>query len=148
MGASGSVSYMFDKKGVIVFAGEDADAIFEQLLEADVDVEDVEAEDGTITVYTEPTDLHKALEALRANGQEEFQVTELEMIPQTEVTLEGDCCLDLLAHPTSKTQSIVMNSILMTFILFQIQHLILFLPCHYLRMLIYDTYRELSHNVQ
>ena len=80
MGASGSVSYMFDKKGVIVFAGEDADAIFEQLLEADVDVEDVEAEDGTITVYTEPTDLHK----------EEFQVTELEMIPQTEVTLEGE----------------------------------------------------------
>ena len=50
----------------------------------------VEAEDGTITVYTEPTDLHKALEALRANGQEEFQVTELEMIPQTEVTLEGE----------------------------------------------------------
>ena len=78
MGASGSVSYMFDKKGVIVFAGEDADAIFEQLLEADVEVEDVEA------------DLHKALEALRANGQEEFQVTELEMIPQTEVTLEGE----------------------------------------------------------
>ena len=75
MGASGSVSYMFDKKGVIVFAGEDADAIFEQLLEADVDVEDVEAEDGTITVYTEAT---------------EFQVTELEMIPQTEVTLEGE----------------------------------------------------------
>lgn len=72
------------------FAGEDADAIFEQLLEADVEVEDVEAEDGTITVYTEPTDLHKALEALRANGQEEFQVTELEMIPQTEVTLEGE----------------------------------------------------------
>ena len=55
-----------------------------------IEVEDVEAEDGTITVYTEPTDLHKALEALRANGQEEFQVTELEMIPQTEVTLEGE----------------------------------------------------------
>ena len=30
------------------------------------------------------------MEALRANGQEEFQVTELEMIPQTEVTLEGE----------------------------------------------------------
>ena len=66
------------------------DTLTEQLLEADVEVEDVEAEDGTITVYTEPTDLHKALEALRANGQEEFQVTELEMIPQTEVTLEGE----------------------------------------------------------
>ena len=28
MGASGSVSYLFDNKGVIVFAGDDADAIF------------------------------------------------------------------------------------------------------------------------
>lgn len=90
MGATGSVSYMFDKKGVIVFAGDDADAIFELLLEADVEVDDVEAEEGSITVYTAPTDLHKALLALRESGISEFQVTELEMIPQSEVTLEGD----------------------------------------------------------
>jgi len=90
MGASGSVSYLFDNKGVIVFAGEDADAVFEQLLEADVDVDDVEAEEGTITVYTAPTDLHKAIVALRESGVEEFQVTELEMIPQSEVELSGD----------------------------------------------------------
>ncbi|HFF8315788.1 TPA: YebC/PmpR family DNA-binding transcriptional regulator [Streptococcus pyogenes] len=89
MGASGSVSYLFDKKGVIVFAGDDADSVFEQLLEA-VDVDDVEAEEGTITVYTAPTDLHKGIQALRDNGVEEFQVTELEMIPQSEVVLEGD----------------------------------------------------------
>ena len=90
MGASGSVSYMFDNKGVIVFAGDDADSVFEQLLEADVDVDDVEAEDGSITVYTAPTDLHKALTALRESGVEEFQVTELEMIPQSDVTLSGE----------------------------------------------------------
>ncbi|HEP1266600.1 glucose-1-phosphate adenylyltransferase [Streptococcus pyogenes] len=90
MGASGSVSYLFDKKGVIVFAGDNADSVFEQLLEADVDVDDVEAEEGTITVYTAPTDLHKGIQALRDNGVEEFQVTELEMIPQSEVVLEGD----------------------------------------------------------
>lgn len=90
MGAAGSVSYMFDKKGVIVFAGDDADAVFEQLLEADVEVDDVEEHEGTITVYTAPTDLHKGLEALRQSGIEEFQVTELEMIPQSEVTLEGE----------------------------------------------------------
>lgn len=90
MGASGSVSYMFDKKGVIVFAGDDADAIFEQLLEADVDVDDVEAEDGTITVYITPTDLHKGIEALRANGIEEFKLLNLKWFPQSEVTLEGE----------------------------------------------------------
>ena len=85
MGASGSVSYLFDNKGVVVFAGDDADSIFELLLEADVDVEE-----GTITVYTAPTDLHKAIVALRESGIEEFQVTELEMIPQSEVELSGD----------------------------------------------------------
>ncbi|EQB23127.1 glucose-1-phosphate adenylyl transferase [Streptococcus equi subsp. zooepidemicus SzS31A1] len=90
MGAAGSVSYLFDKKGVIVFKGDDADSIFELLLEADVDVDDVEAEDGSITVYTAPTDLYKAILALRESGISEFQVTELEMIPQSEVTLEGD----------------------------------------------------------
>ncbi|MGT2929448.1 YebC/PmpR family DNA-binding transcriptional regulator [Streptococcus dentasini] len=90
MGASGSVAYMFDRKGVIVFKGDDADSVFEQLLEADVDVDDVEAEDGSITVYTAPTDLHKGMEALRANGTDEFQVTELEMIPQSEVELSGE----------------------------------------------------------
>nr|WP_282917272.1 YebC/PmpR family DNA-binding transcriptional regulator [Streptococcus canis] len=90
MGAAGSVSYMFDKKGVIVFAGDDADSVFELLLEANVEVDDVEAEEGTITVYTAPTDLHKAILALRESGIAEFQVTELEMIPQSEVTLEGD----------------------------------------------------------
>ena len=80
---------LFDNKGVIVFAGDDADAVFEQLLEADVDVDDVEAEEGTITVYTAPTDLHKAIVALRESGVEEFQVTELEMIPQSEVELSA-----------------------------------------------------------
>ena len=90
MGASGSVSYLFDNKGVVVFAGDDADSIFELLLEADVDVDDVEAEEGTITVYTAPTDLQKAIVALRESGIEEFQVTELEMIPQSEVVLSGD----------------------------------------------------------
>lgn len=37
-----------------------------------------------------PTDLHKAIVALRESGVEEFQVTELEMIPQSEVELSGE----------------------------------------------------------
>ena len=74
----------------MVFAGDDADSIFELLLEADVEVDDVEAEEGTITVYTAPTDLHKAILALQESGITNFQVTELEMIPQSEVVLEGD----------------------------------------------------------
>ncbi len=62
---------------MVVFAGDDADAIFELLLEADVEVDDVEAEDGTITVYTAPTDLHKAIVDLK--NQESKSSTSLNL---------------------------------------------------------------------
>ena len=67
-----------------------ADEILEYLMEKDIDVRDVVEEDGQIIVYTEPEDFHHAQEALKEKGIEEFTVTELEMVPQNEVTLEGD----------------------------------------------------------
>ena len=70
--------------------GDDADEILEYLMEKDIDVRDVVEEDGQIIVYTEPEDFHHAQEALKEKGIEEFTVTELEMVPQNEVTLEGD----------------------------------------------------------
>ncbi|WP_312065976.1 YebC/PmpR family DNA-binding transcriptional regulator [Leuconostoc lactis] len=89
-GAAGSVSYLFDETGVVVFEGDDADAILETLLEAEVDVRDAEQQDDQVVVYTEPADLHKAIEALRQNGVSEFSTTEITMLPQAEVTLEGE----------------------------------------------------------
>ncbi|MDR2465692.1 MAG: YebC/PmpR family DNA-binding transcriptional regulator [Streptococcaceae bacterium] len=90
MGVSGAVSYLFDNSGVITFVGTDADSFFEALIELDVDVRDVEEEDGNIVVYTAPESLHAAVEALKTKGIEKFGVTELEMIPQSEITLTGD----------------------------------------------------------
>ena len=90
IGAAGSVSYMFDNTGVIVFKGDNADEIFEYLIDKEVDVRDVEQQDDQIVVYTEPTDLHKGIEALRENGVSEFTTTELELIPQSEVQLDGE----------------------------------------------------------
>jgi len=89
-GASGSVSYLFDNTGVIGFIGDNADEIFEYLLDKEIDVRDVEQQDDQVIVYTEPEALHKALEALRENGVAEFTVSELELIPQSEVDLSGD----------------------------------------------------------
>jgi YebC/PmpR family DNA-binding regulatory protein len=86
----GAVSYMFDNTGVIVFKGTDPDAVLEKLLDAEVDVRDVSEDEGNIIVYTEPTDLHKGIEALRADGVEEFIETELELIPQNEVELNPE----------------------------------------------------------
>ena len=89
-GASGSVSYLFDNTGVIGFIGDNADEIFEYLLDKEIDVRDVEQQDDQVIVYTEPEALHKALEALRENGVAEFTVSELELIPLSEVDLSGD----------------------------------------------------------
>lgn len=89
-GAAGSVSYLFDETGVIVFEGSDADAVLETLLDADVDVRDAEQQDDQIVVYTEPSALHKAIEALRQSGVSAFSTTEISMLPQAETTLEGE----------------------------------------------------------
>ncbi|SKA05757.1 DNA-binding regulatory protein, YebC/PmpR family [Pilibacter termitis] len=90
MGVSGAVSYMFDNTGVITFEGEDSDEILEYLMENDVDVRDVSNEEGHIVVYTEPEALHVALSVLKEKGIEKFDVTELEMIAQNDITLSGD----------------------------------------------------------
>lgn len=89
MGVSGAVSYLFDNTGVIAFeaADKDADAILELLMEADLDVRDVTEEEGQIIVYTEPEDLHHTIEALKTAGIDQFTISELEMIAQSEVVL-------------------------------------------------------------
>lgn len=90
MGVSGSVAYLFDPTAVFVMKGQDADEIMMGLLEADVDVREVFQEDESTVVYGESTDFHAIKSALEAMGITEFEVAELDMLPQNEVTLEGD----------------------------------------------------------
>lgn len=60
------------------------------MLDAEVDVRDVTEEEGNIVIYTEPTDLHKGIAALKAAGITEFATTELEMIAQAEIELSPE----------------------------------------------------------
>lgn len=90
MGVSGAVAYMFDNTALFGFEGEDADEVLEYLMEADIDIRDVEEEEGQIIVYGEPGDFSTIQEALKAKGIEKFSIAEIQMIPQNEVTLEGD----------------------------------------------------------
>lgn len=91
MGVKGSVDYMFDNTAVFMFDGDDADKYFELLLEQDLDIRDVFVEEGNkVIVYGEPHELMNIHEALKAAGVEEFDLSELQMVPQNEVTLEGE----------------------------------------------------------
>ncbi|MGM0167205.1 YebC/PmpR family DNA-binding regulatory protein [Enterococcus sp. AZ135] len=90
MGVSGAVAYMFDNTALFGFTGEDADEILEYLMDKEIDVRDVVDEEGQIIVYGEPEDFNAIQEALKEKGITEFSVAEMQMIPQSEVTLTGD----------------------------------------------------------
>lgn len=90
MGVSGAVAYMFDNTAVFGFEGKEADAIFEMLLEQDLEIRDVMTEGDQVIVYAEPEDFHSVQEALKADGVTEFTVAEVEMIAQNEVSLSEE----------------------------------------------------------
>lgn len=89
LGATGSVSYMFNRKGVIEYDGETVseDDIMEAALEAGAD--DVESADGIITVTTDPSSFETTLEALQEKGFESISA-EVSMVPDvySEIDIE------------------------------------------------------------
>lgn len=91
MGVSGSVSYMFDATAVIGVEGKTEEEVLELLMEADVDVRDILAEEeDSVVVYAEPDQFHAVQEAFKAAGVTEFTVAELTMLAQNDVTLAED----------------------------------------------------------
>jgi len=95
IGTQGSVSHMFDHSSIFVFKHDDEDVVLEVLMEAEVDVSDIENEEGTITVFAPNTDYFKAKQALTDSfgndqGKFEFEVDEIQFIPQNTTPVEGD----------------------------------------------------------
>lgn len=91
LGSQGSVSHMFDHRAMFVFAGTDDEPVLEALMEADVDVSDVEADEGMVTVLVPPTEFFKAKTALQEmNPDIDFEVEEITYLPQVDHELTGD----------------------------------------------------------
>lgn len=87
LGVNGSVAFLFDRKGLIVFDQEqDFDTLFEIALEAGAD--DVKDEGDGYEIITEPGAFIEVRDALAAQGLQ-WQSAEITMIPQTTVQLEG-----------------------------------------------------------
>ncbi|MDO6560351.1 YebC/PmpR family DNA-binding transcriptional regulator [Paraglaciecola chathamensis] len=91
IGVTGTVSHMFDHQAVFSFPGDDEDAVLEVLMEADVDVTEVECEDGVITVFAPHTEYFKTRTALTDdNPEQEFDADEITFVPQTETVVSGE----------------------------------------------------------
>ncbi len=91
IGTQGTVSHMFDHAAILAFKYDDEDAVLEVLLTADVDVTDIESDNGTMTVFTPQADYFKAKQALTdALGEIDFDVDEIQFVPRSVTAISGD----------------------------------------------------------
>ena len=87
LGQSGSVMFMFDRKGVIEIEaeGKDEDTVMEAALEAGA--EDFSFDGDVFEITTEPNDLGAVRDALEEKGYS-FLLAEVQYIPQTTTAID------------------------------------------------------------
>ncbi|MFN2532855.1 MAG: YebC/PmpR family DNA-binding transcriptional regulator [Pyrinomonadaceae bacterium] len=95
LGESGSVGWMFDKKGYIIVdkAAKPEEELFDLAIDAGAD--DLHDDDDNFEIITSPDEFEAVLSAVKAAGIEP-QVAEIEMVPQNYVRLEGQDARQML----------------------------------------------------
>ena len=94
LGATGSVAYMFNRKGVIEYDAEvvSEDEVMDVALEAGAD--DIVTEDGIITVTTDPANFESVLEVLQGKGYESVSA-EVAMVPDMYSAVDNETATKL-----------------------------------------------------
>ncbi|MGP1445581.1 MAG: YebC/PmpR family DNA-binding transcriptional regulator [Treponema sp.] len=89
LGATGSVAYMFNRKGVIEYDAEvvSEEKLMDEALEAGA--EDIQSDAGILTVTTDPNDFASVLEGLQEKGFESVSA-EISMVPATYMSLDAE----------------------------------------------------------
>ena len=91
MGAMGSVSYMYDSLCVVGVKGFNEEEVMDILINADIDIDDIESRGEEVVVYGHPQDLFKIKEALtNEKDNVEFTIDEFTKLPKETITLTGD----------------------------------------------------------
>ncbi|MCW4153738.1 YebC/PmpR family DNA-binding transcriptional regulator [Halomonas sp. 18H] len=91
LGTPGSASHMFDHCAIFAFDGEDEEGALDAMMAAEVDVTDIENEDGRITIFAPHTEYAKAKQALiDAYGELDLEIDEIQFVPQTTTPVTGE----------------------------------------------------------
>lgn len=91
LGSPGSVSHQFDHSAILVLESDDEEAVLEALMMADVDVSDIEGDEGKVTVFTPHTEYFKAKQALLDGlDNAEFEVDDIQFVPQATTSLNEE----------------------------------------------------------
>jgi YebC/PmpR family DNA-binding regulatory protein len=113
LGTNGSVSYLFEKKGIItVSSNQDADQIMEVSIEAGA--EDIEInDDETITVSSSPEEFESIKNALSSN-ELDIDDSEISLVPETTVKADLDTSLKVyklleMLEDLDDTQNVTSN---------------------------------------
>jgi YebC/PmpR family DNA-binding regulatory protein len=91
LGATGSVALWFDHLAILSFKGDNEEQVLESMLSADVNVDEIESKDGSLTIFAPPSEFYKAKTALlQAFPGTELEVQEITFLPQTSKTLSPE----------------------------------------------------------
>ncbi|AGM26313.1 hypothetical protein SSYRP_v1c07230 [Spiroplasma syrphidicola EA-1] len=90
LGVSGAVTHLFDHLALFAFTKHSVDEVFEQLLLADCDVNDVVDEEDQVVVYAPATAFNAVKTVLDSMGISDFAMAEITMLAQEEITLAGE----------------------------------------------------------
>ena len=90
LGSINSVSYMYDNLCIVGFKGLNEEEVMDALINNDVDITDIETDNGTIMIYGEPTDLNKIKESILSVKEVTFDIDEIAMLPKDKIKLEGE----------------------------------------------------------
>src|SRR3954453_5222627 len=91
LAANGSVVMSFDHLAVLSFKGDNEEKVLEAMFAADVAVEEIEREDGAITIFAPPAEFYKAKTALLEEFPGiELEIQEIRFLPQTSKSLSGE----------------------------------------------------------
>ena len=91
LGSAGSASLSFDHLAVLSFAGGNEEEVMEAMLNADINLDDIENEAGRLTIFAPPSEFYKAKAALlEAFPKTELEVQEVTFLPQSSKSLSAD----------------------------------------------------------
>jgi len=95
MGTPGCVSFIFEKKGVLIIERESIskseDAVMEDALEAGAS--DLESDNDIFTIFTEHSDLHDVIKDMSSKGYN-FASAEAEMVPNSYTSISDKTLLE------------------------------------------------------
>lgn len=89
LGTDGSVSYLFERKGVLVLEKEyNEDKLMEDVLS--LDIIDFISEDDGYTIYTDPNSFIEVKDSLTNMGYDKFIISEVTFVPNNYIALDDE----------------------------------------------------------